>query len=98
MVAAQKSIWNLLPSSIAQLWRHLLFLYILKDVCEQQGNWTSTFLIELFLIYGSATAGKISIPQYDAEGKHILLLAITIFYSTLISSPFIRQYLKLVAS
>jgi hypothetical protein len=50
-----------LAASIAQLWRHLLFLYILKDVCEEQGNWISTFLIELFLIHGGATTGKITI-------------------------------------
>jgi hypothetical protein len=58
---------------IAQLWRYLLFLYILKDVCEEQGNWISTFLIKLFLIHGSTTTGKIAIPWYDAEGQHIFL-------------------------
>jgi hypothetical protein len=61
-VAAQKSLWKLLASLIAQLWRYLLFRYILKDVCEEQGNWISTFLIELFLIHGGATTGKIAIP------------------------------------
>jgi hypothetical protein len=88
---------KLLASLIAQLWRHLLFLYILKDVCKEQQNWISTFLIELFLIHSSATTGKITIPWYDAKGQHIFLPCHH-FYSTLISSPFIRKYLKLVAS
>jgi hypothetical protein len=53
-----KSLQKLLASWVAQLWRHLLFLYILKDVCEEQGNCISTFLIELFLIQGGGTTGK----------------------------------------
>jgi hypothetical protein len=87
---------TLLASSIAQLWRHLLFLYILKDACKEQWNWISTFLIELFLIYGSATTGKITIPRYDA-GRHIFL-PFHHFLFNLDLLPFMRKYLKLVAS
>jgi hypothetical protein len=88
----------LLASLIAQLLRHLLFLYILKDVCEGQGNWISTFLIKLFLIHGSATTGKIAIPQYDGCRRTAYFHTVNICDSTLMSSPSIRQYLKLATS
>jgi hypothetical protein len=50
-------------------------------VCEEQENWISTFLIELFLIHHGTTTGKIAIQQYDAEGRtaYFLAMAVTIF-------------------
>jgi hypothetical protein len=78
-VVAQKSLKKLLASLIAQLWRHLLFLYILKDVCEEHGNWISTFLIKLFLIHGCTTTGKFPIPWYDAKGQAAYFLAMSPF-------------------